>query len=41
MRESLIKAAISSNLALYELMNLPQEKKRKAYDDTTIVFYKF
>lgn len=41
LKESLSKAAADSNMSLYQLMNLPDESKRRAYDDTTIILYKF
>lgn len=41
LKESLAKAATSSGLSLFQLLNLPDESKRRAYDDTTIIFYKF
>lgn len=41
LKESLHKAAADSNLSLYQLLNLPDESKRRAYDDTTIILFKF
>ena len=41
MKENLTKAANSSNISLYDLLNLPEKSKRRNYDDTTIIFYKF
>jgi len=41
LKESLTKAAVSCNMSLVNLINLPNESKRKTYDDTTIIFYKF
>ena len=41
LRESLIRAAGSSSMSLYQMLSLPDESKRRAYDDTTIIFYKF
>lgn len=40
LKESLKRAATSSNISLFNLVNLPDDKKRKTYDDTTIIFYK-
>jgi serine/threonine protein phosphatase PrpC len=41
LKESLSKAAESSKISLYDLINLPENKKRKVYDDTTIIYYRF
>jgi len=41
LKESLNKAAEYSGLSLLQLINLPDESKRKVYDDTTLILYKF
>jgi serine/threonine protein phosphatase PrpC len=41
LKESLSKAAESSKMSLYDLINLPENQKRKVYDDTTIIYYRF
>ena len=41
MKHSLTSAAIASKMSLVDLVNLPEETKRRVYDDTTIIHYKF
>ena len=41
LKECLRKAAEASKISLVELINLTEDKKRKVYDDTTIIYYKF
>lgn len=41
LKEGLKKAAESAQISLYDLINLPEEKKRRVYDDTTIIYYRF
>lgn len=41
LKHTLSTAALSSKMSLYDLLNLPEEKKRRVYDDTTLIYYKF